>query len=61
MGRDDKGQLTGEVGSSPAIWMMVRTLDLIQKEAVDWDLPKHMLELIPPDFCGSSDEQHSHK
>jgi len=32
--RDENGQLTGEVGSSPAIWMMVRTLDLIQKQAV---------------------------
>ena len=34
---------------------------VVHEEAVDWSLPKHMLDLVPPDFCGSSDEQHEHK
>ena len=33
-GRDNNGQLTGEVGTSPAIWLMVKKLDVIQKEGV---------------------------
>jgi predicted amidohydrolase YtcJ len=33
-GRDENGQLTGEVGTSPAIWLMVKKLNIIKKEAV---------------------------
>jgi predicted amidohydrolase YtcJ len=33
-GRDDKGQLTGEVKTSPATWWMVKELKLIQKDSI---------------------------
>ena len=38
--RDDKGHLTGYVGTSPAIWLMVKRLNIIQKETMVITAPR---------------------